>query len=88
MTKESTDNPPSKPASLHPTSHYGKPAPTSSSVNHEAWNELDAMVLQWIYIIVSDDLLVHILYTNATAQTTRTKLEKILFFIRLLTYCS
>ncbi|KAI3800229.1 hypothetical protein L1987_35540 [Smallanthus sonchifolius] len=53
------------------------PAPIESDPAFEAWNELDALVSQWIYSTISDDLLTRVLDTEATARTTWLKLEKI-----------
>ncbi|KAJ0594581.1 putative RNA-directed DNA polymerase [Helianthus annuus] len=53
------------------------PAPATTSADYEAWKELDALVLQWIYSTMSDDLLTRILDTKATAYSTWSKLEKI-----------
>ncbi|XP_076899809.1 uncharacterized protein LOC143553789 [Bidens hawaiensis] len=55
----------------------GSAAPASSSTDHDAWKEIDALVLQWIYSTISDDLLKRVLDSNATAHAAWTKLEKI-----------
>ncbi|KAJ0779315.1 putative RNA-directed DNA polymerase [Helianthus annuus] len=53
------------------------PAPDKTNPDYPLWKELDALVLQWIYSTVSDDLLDRILETNSTARDAWVKLEKI-----------
>ncbi|XP_022019534.1 uncharacterized protein LOC110919570 [Helianthus annuus] len=53
------------------------PAPDSADLQYQSWKELDALVSQWIYSTISDDLLTRVLDTDATARTTWLKLEKI-----------
>ncbi|XP_021971101.1 uncharacterized protein LOC110866056 [Helianthus annuus] len=53
------------------------PPPESADPTYTDWKELDALVSQWIYSTVSDDLLTRILDTEASARTTWLKLEKI-----------
>ncbi|KAL8251975.1 hypothetical protein R6Q59_035668 [Mikania micrantha] len=53
------------------------PPPLPTDPTFLVWKELDPLVSQWIYSTVSDDLLVCILDTEATARTTWLKLEKI-----------
>ncbi|XP_022034865.1 uncharacterized protein LOC110936763 [Helianthus annuus] len=53
------------------------PAPDSADSQYPTWKELDALVCQWIYSTISDDLLTRVLDTDATARTTWLKLEKI-----------
>ncbi|XP_022030602.1 uncharacterized protein LOC110931519 [Helianthus annuus] len=55
----------------------GADPPADTSPDYAQWKELDALVLQWIYSTVSDDLLNRILDTNATNKTVWKKLEKI-----------
>ncbi|XP_022003463.1 uncharacterized protein LOC110900912 [Helianthus annuus] len=55
----------------------GTPAPVSPAADVELWQELDALVLQWIYSTVADDLLTRILHTKTTTYATWSKLEKI-----------
>lgn len=52
-------------------------APADTDPSYESWKELDALVSQWIYSTISDDLLVRVLDTEASARTTWLKLEKI-----------
>ncbi|KAI3715451.1 hypothetical protein L6452_22433 [Arctium lappa] len=53
------------------------PAPADTDPSYESWKELDALVSQWIYSTISDDLLVRVLDTEASARTTWLKLENI-----------
>nr|XP_043619755.1 uncharacterized protein LOC122591559 [Erigeron canadensis] len=53
------------------------PPPKSKDPAYPVWKKLDALVSQWIYSTVSDDLLTRILDTEATAHATWLKLEKI-----------
>ncbi|XP_074318287.1 uncharacterized protein LOC141655087 [Silene latifolia] len=46
----------------------GTPAPPKTDSSYEAWYEIDAHVLQWIYGTMSDDLLPQILEPDSTAQ--------------------
>ncbi|KAJ9553112.1 hypothetical protein OSB04_017157 [Centaurea solstitialis] len=55
----------------------GSPQPTSTDTEYAAWKELDALVSQWIYITLSNDLLTRVLDMDATAHDTWLKLEKI-----------
>ncbi|XP_022024682.1 uncharacterized protein LOC110925017 [Helianthus annuus] len=52
-------------------------APDKTNPDYPLWKKLDALVLQWIYSTVSDDLLDRILETNSTARDAWVKLEKI-----------
>ncbi|KAM0042773.1 putative RNA-directed DNA polymerase [Helianthus debilis subsp. tardiflorus] len=51
--------------------------PVATDPTYPGWKELDALVSQWIYSCVSDDLLQRILDTEASARQTWLKLEKI-----------
>ncbi|KAJ0955978.1 putative RNA-directed DNA polymerase [Helianthus annuus] len=53
------------------------PAPESTDPSYAAWKELDALVSQWIYSTISDDLLTRVLDTESTARSIWLKLEKI-----------
>ncbi|KAD7477149.1 hypothetical protein E3N88_00285 [Mikania micrantha] len=55
----------------------GAPPPIATSPDLPCWQELDALVLQWIYSTVSDELLNRILAPNTIAYTAWSKLEKI-----------
>ncbi|XP_035845684.1 uncharacterized protein LOC110934189 [Helianthus annuus] len=56
----------------------GTAPPASTSADHEAWKELDALVLQWIFSTISDDLLKRVMDSNTvTAHAAWSKLEKI-----------
>ncbi|XP_022041407.1 uncharacterized protein LOC110943986 [Helianthus annuus] len=52
------------------------PPPEPKSPDYPAWEELDALVLQWIYATLSDDLLLSVLENESTARTAWVKLEK------------
>ncbi|KAJ0495439.1 hypothetical protein HanIR_Chr12g0608781 [Helianthus annuus] len=56
----------------------GTPAPAENAADYPVWKELDALVLQWIYSTLSDDLLVRVLDTDNTAYASWKKIEKIL----------
>ncbi|XP_021980375.1 uncharacterized protein LOC110876513 [Helianthus annuus] len=51
--------------------------PEEGDPNRASWLEIDAIVLQWIYSTVSDDLLVRILETESTALEAWNRLKKI-----------
>ncbi|XP_022040433.1 uncharacterized protein LOC110942981 [Helianthus annuus] len=53
------------------------PPPPKPADNYGDWKEIDALVLQWIYSTISDDLLVRILDTDSTARAAWVKIEKI-----------
>nr|XP_043625609.1 uncharacterized protein LOC122597039 [Erigeron canadensis] len=57
----------------------GTKAPESTANDYAEWKEIDALVLQWIWIYstISDDILVRVLATNSTARDAWVKLEKI-----------
>ncbi|CAA0829837.1 Unknown protein [Striga hermonthica] len=56
----------------------GTPSPASSSPEYDAWNEIDALVLQWIFSTLSDDLLKRVMDdSTTTARAAWSKLEKI-----------
>ncbi|KAD5508849.1 hypothetical protein E3N88_16552 [Mikania micrantha] len=55
----------------------GTPTPVSLPVDAASWQELDALVLQWIYSTVSDDQLIRILDAKNTALAAWLKLERI-----------
>ncbi|XP_076916578.1 uncharacterized protein LOC143576361 [Bidens hawaiensis] len=52
------------------------PPPAVDSPEYSSWKELDALVLQWIFSTVSDDLLPSILENESTARAAWLKLEK------------
>ncbi|KAJ0490828.1 putative RNA-directed DNA polymerase [Helianthus annuus] len=51
------------------------PPPEPKSPEYPSWKELDALVLQWIYATLSDDLLLSVLENESTARTAWVKLE-------------
>uniref|UniRef100_A0A251VKK5 Uncharacterized protein n=1 Tax=Helianthus annuus TaxID=4232 RepID=A0A251VKK5_HELAN len=56
----------------------GTAPPASSSAEYEAWKEIDALVLQWIFSTLSDALLKRVMDSStATAHAAWSKLEKI-----------
>ncbi|KAI3800385.1 hypothetical protein L1987_28475 [Smallanthus sonchifolius] len=55
----------------------GSPPPEKTAPEYELWKEIDALVMQWIFSTVSDDILKRIINTNASACDTWVKLEKI-----------
>ncbi|KAJ0545503.1 hypothetical protein HanRHA438_Chr08g0335771 [Helianthus annuus] len=55
----------------------GTTPPNEETTEYAAWAEIDALILQWLYATLSDDLLVRVLETDATARSTRVKLEHI-----------
>ncbi|XP_076912189.1 uncharacterized protein LOC143570415 [Bidens hawaiensis] len=50
--------------------------PAATSPEYAQWKELDALVLQWIYSTISDDLMKRLIDTTV-ARAAWTKLEKI-----------
>ncbi|KAI3691923.1 hypothetical protein L6452_31726 [Arctium lappa] len=46
----------------------GTPSPNQADASYESWCEIDAIVLQWIYDTLSDDLLVRVLDTDTNAR--------------------
>ncbi|XP_022024803.1 uncharacterized protein LOC110925140 [Helianthus annuus] len=55
----------------------GTTAPSKTDPMYESWLELDALVLQWIWSTVSDDLLPRVMDSDGTAPGAWVKLEKI-----------
>nr|XP_043630173.1 uncharacterized protein LOC122601482 [Erigeron canadensis] len=51
--------------------------PPETSADYASWKEIDALVLQWIYSTISDNLLVRVLETDSTARDAWVKIEKI-----------
>ncbi|XP_022030869.1 uncharacterized protein LOC110931801 [Helianthus annuus] len=45
----------------------GTPAPGKDAADYPAWKKIDAVVLQWIYGTLSDELLVRVLEDTSTA---------------------
>ncbi|XP_022029035.1 uncharacterized protein LOC110930114 [Helianthus annuus] len=50
--------------------------PPDTTPEYPAWKEIDALVLQWIYDTISDDLLSKIIDTETTARAAWLKMEK------------
>ncbi|CAH1420207.1 unnamed protein product [Lactuca virosa] len=55
----------------------GIAAPKVSDATYESWSEIDAIVLQWIYGTLSDNLLVRILEPDTTSYEAWKKLSSI-----------
>ncbi|KAI3525936.1 hypothetical protein L1887_05072 [Cichorium endivia] len=55
----------------------GTPPPAKTDAEYEAWTEIDAIVLQWIYGTLSDDLLVRVLVTESTAHEAWSRIKAI-----------
>ncbi|KAJ9536153.1 hypothetical protein OSB04_un000671 [Centaurea solstitialis] len=53
------------------------PPPAKTDAEYETWAEIDAIVLQWIYGTLSDDLLVRVLDTDTTARKAWIKIRDI-----------
>ncbi|XP_035832908.1 uncharacterized protein LOC118481771 [Helianthus annuus] len=52
------------------------PSPDPKDPTYPTWKEIDALVSQWIFSTVSDDLLDQVLDTQATARDTWLKLQR------------
>ncbi|XP_022024817.1 uncharacterized protein LOC110925156 [Helianthus annuus] len=55
----------------------GTAARSKTDPTYESWLKLDALVLQWIWSTVSDDLLPRVMDSDGTARGAWVKLEKI-----------
>ncbi|KAJ0445590.1 hypothetical protein HanIR_Chr16g0844641 [Helianthus annuus] len=55
----------------------GTTAPKEGDDEYDSWQEIDALILQWIYATLSDEYLVRVLETDAMARATWVKLEGI-----------
>lgn len=55
----------------------GSPAPSATSTEYSSWKKLDAIVLQWIYATLSDDLLVRVLVNKSTAYEAWKRVENL-----------
>ncbi|KAJ0809132.1 hypothetical protein HanPI659440_Chr01g0011321 [Helianthus annuus] len=55
----------------------GTPPPAKDHPGYADWSEIDAIVLQWIYSTLSDELLVRVLETESTSVQAWTRLEQI-----------
>lgn len=54
----------------------GTPSPAPTDPSHTSWKEIDAIVLQWIYATLSDELLVRVLETESTAYQSEEHLPQ------------
>ncbi|XP_076904997.1 uncharacterized protein LOC143560609 [Bidens hawaiensis] len=57
----------------------GSETPPETDSTYSAWSELDALILQWIFSTLSDDLLPRVLDTDLTARSAWLKTQE--FFI-------
>ncbi|KAJ0602473.1 hypothetical protein HanIR_Chr03g0140121 [Helianthus annuus] len=55
----------------------GTDPPAETDPSFIAWSEIDALILQWIYSTLSDDLLARVLSTDLTARATWLKIHEI-----------
>ncbi|KAJ0435455.1 hypothetical protein HanIR_Chr17g0893471 [Helianthus annuus] len=55
----------------------GSDPPAETDPTYPAWSELDALILQWIYSTLSDDLLSRVLNTDFTARDAWLKIQDI-----------
>ncbi|XP_074293629.1 uncharacterized protein LOC141620730 [Silene latifolia] len=55
----------------------GTAPPAKSDSLYDSWTEVDAIVLQWIYGTLSDDLLPRVLKRDSTAREAWTRVENI-----------
>ncbi|XP_074300692.1 uncharacterized protein LOC141631993 [Silene latifolia] len=55
----------------------GTPAPAKTDPTYDAWYEIDAHVLQWIYGTMSDDLLPRFLESESTALEAWNRVKNI-----------
>lgn len=55
----------------------GTTAPAKTDPRYEEWAEIDALVLQWIYGTLSDDLLVRVLEAESTAHAAWTRVKNL-----------
>ena len=55
----------------------GSDPPPKTDPAYEAWSEIDAIVLQWIYGTISDDLLARVLEPDSTAYEAWSKIQNI-----------
>ncbi|KAK1432035.1 hypothetical protein QVD17_08921 [Tagetes erecta] len=55
----------------------GTPPPAKTDETYEEWAKIDAIVLQWIYVTVTDELLKRVLTSESTAQEAWNKMQTI-----------
>ncbi|XP_022032933.1 uncharacterized protein LOC110934046 [Helianthus annuus] len=55
----------------------GTAPPDESDPSYASWSEIDALILQWIYSTLSDDLLARALSTELTARAAWLKIQEI-----------
>lgn len=55
----------------------GSTPPVKTDATYESWSKIDAIVLQWIYGSLSDELLARVLDTDATTQQAWNRIQDI-----------
>ncbi|KAI3769620.1 hypothetical protein L6452_00729 [Arctium lappa] len=55
----------------------GSPAPSETTPEYSSWAKIDAVVLQWIYGTLTDDLLVWVLTDDSTAYEAWKRVKKL-----------
>lgn len=55
----------------------GTAPPLQTNTSYDSWSKIDAIVLQWIYYTLSDDLLPRVLDDDSTAQQAWDKIRAI-----------
>ncbi|KAJ0836852.1 putative RNA-directed DNA polymerase [Helianthus annuus] len=55
----------------------GSPAPATTAADYASWKKIDAVVLQWIYGTLSNDILVRVLEDKSTAYEAWTRVKTI-----------
>ncbi|KAI3693811.1 hypothetical protein L1987_76763 [Smallanthus sonchifolius] len=55
----------------------GTPAPDKDDADYSSWKKIDAVVLQWIYDTLSDELLVRVLEDTSTAYEAWERVKKL-----------
>lgn len=55
----------------------GTPPPTEDDPAYSQWSNLDALILQWMYATVNDDIFARVLADDTTARDIWLKLEQV-----------
>ncbi|XP_023763649.1 uncharacterized protein LOC111912148 [Lactuca sativa] len=55
----------------------GSTPPVKTDMNYESWSKIDAIVLQWIYRSLSDELMARVLDTDATVRQAWNRIQDI-----------
>lgn len=61
-----------------------EPPPAKTDQTYETWLEIDAIVLQWIYGTLSDDLLTRVLELDSTAHEAWTEFRTFFLITKVL----